>query len=130
MMSPRPFIAALLSAFLMLHGCHKEQVPDGIMSDKEMVPIVKDMQIGYAGVDQTTPNARERNLKYGELNQAVLQKHGVDADRFYKSFEYFESKPVLMDTLLQQVIGALNADLDSINKQRKAPPVMPKPKLP
>lgn len=106
-------------ALLLVTACG-ESKPAHIMPEAEMVPIVKDLQIAYAGVDATIRNPANRPVKYQEMNSQILQKYKVDKDRFYESFNYYQERPALMDSIYQKVITQLNVDIVPLqNKPKK-----------
>ena len=106
----------ILSLLLMvalafgLTAC-EESRPDWVMAEEEMVPIIKDLHLAYAGVDVTIRNPKNRPGRYQEMNELVIKKHGVDRHNFYDSYEYYQSQPALMDSIYQHVIEELNAEL-------------------
>lgn len=113
------FIFVFLAGFLV--ACEGDR-PDGLLSEEEMVPIVMDLQIAYAGVDATIRNPKNRPEKYKELNALILEKHQINKDRFYGSFEYYQQHPALMDTIYQKVIDQLSADIIPLqNPEKKRP---------
>lgn len=81
------------------------------MPEEEIVPVLKDLEIAYAGVDQTVKDPRERQEKYQEMNGIVLRKHNVDKDQFYTSYQWYERQPELLDSIFKLVIIQLNHDL-------------------
>ena len=111
---------------LALAACGAQEKDPNLLSEVEMVPILADMQIAYAGVDNTVRNPKLRATKYEEMNQLVLKKHNMDRDKFYSSYEYYQSQPVLMDTIYQQIIVALNAEMSKVQAERRNS--TPKPK--
>ncbi|MEM7040834.1 MAG: DUF4296 domain-containing protein [Bacteroidota bacterium] len=120
------YLAVLLSLLmgLSLQSCGDESRPDSLMSETEMVPVLKDLQIAYAGVDQTVRNPKQRPRKYQEMNELIMEKHGINKDLFFESYVWYQEHPALMDSLYQEVITALNIDMVPLqNKQRsKAKP--------
>lgn len=109
-----------LLAFVLL-ACGSDR-PEGLLSEEEMIPIVKDLQIAYAGVDASIRNPKNRPEKYQEMNALILEKHKVKKDVFYASFEYYQEHPALMDTIYQHVINELSVDIIPLqNPQQKRP---------
>lgn len=120
---PRSF--RVLFLFVLLAGslvaCESDR-PEGLLSEQEMVPIVKDLQVAYAGVDATIRNPKNRPEKYQEMNALILEKHQVEKDLFYTSFEYYQKHPALMDSIYQRVISDLSAEIIPLqNPQKKRP---------
>lgn len=88
-----------------------------------MVPVLKELQIAYAGVDQTIKEPKDLVKKYEEMNSLVLRKHQMDKNRFFNSYTWYEAHPARLDSVLKQVIMSLNEDM--INLQQE-PMQMPK----
>ncbi|HHG85565.1 MAG TPA: DUF4296 domain-containing protein, partial [Bacteroidetes bacterium] len=81
-----------------------------------------DMQIAYAGVDNTVRNPAHRADMYEEMNQLILLKHDMDKELFFDSYSWYEAHPVLLDTIFQRIITQLNIDIVPLqNKQQKRP---------
>lgn len=112
-------IGLLMIAFLaVFSSCGENEEPSGLLTEEQMVPLLKDMQIAYAGVDNTVRNPGSRPARYREMNKLILVKHGVDRDQFYDSYEYYERHPVKMDTIYQRVITQLSIDLVPLQNKR------------
>lgn len=107
-----------LMVVLLLAACG-DGVPSGVLSQEEMVPVLRDLHIAYAGVDLTTPDAKLREGKYAELNHVVLDKYHLDEKVFYESYEYYQHNPTLMDTIYNEVINALNLELAPLGGEGK-----------
>lgn len=122
-MSKHRHILFLYAAVLLLFwACASDGRPENLLSQERMVPIIKDMEISYAGVDQMVKDPKERHAKYQELNGLVFKKHNVDQAQFYTSYKWYESKPMLLDTIFKQVISLLNEDLKAMPKGGKPQP--------
>jgi hypothetical protein len=109
----RPYLLSL-AICLVLAACGQEEAPLDILTQSEMVPVLKDMQIAYAGVDNTVRNTKQLSKKYEEMNQLVLKKNNVDRERFKRSYDYYKMQPELMDTIFSLVIGALNEEMAAL----------------
>ena len=108
-------MALPLLACLLLAACGDGR-PADVLSEREMVPVLKDLHIGYAGVDLTV-GERERATRYQEVSKTVLDKYNLDKATFDRSMEYYQQRPVLMDTIYVQVIDALNMEGAARNPQ-------------
>ncbi|MBK9448253.1 MAG: DUF4296 domain-containing protein [Bacteroidetes bacterium] len=81
-----------------------------------MVPVLKELEIAYAGVDQTVKDPKQRAAKYEEMNSLVLKKNNLEKKQFFDSYKWYEAHPVLLDTILKQVVLELNADLINLEQ--------------
>ncbi len=125
-MSKRLLILIYLSMVLLVAACTNEGPPDGILSQEQMVPVLADLEVVYAGVDQTVKDPRERVKKYEEMNTLILKKHNMNHDQFYSSYQWYEANPILLDTIFKQVVTRLNDDLIKLQSDEAAKP-RPKP---
>ena len=125
-MSKRFVILIYLSIVFLVVGCASDGPPAGIMTEAQMVPVLADLEVVYAGVDQTVKDPRERVKKYEEMNSLILKKHNVDHEQFYSSYQWYEANPVLLDTIFKQVVMRLNDDLTQLQGAEAAKP-RPKP---
>ncbi|MEM0998248.1 MAG: DUF4296 domain-containing protein [Bacteroidota bacterium] len=118
------FLLALVTG--LATGCESDKRPADLLTEEQMVPILKDMQIAYAGVDNTVRNPASRPLRYEEMNKLVLEKHGMGKEQFFSSYQWYEQHPELMDTIYQQVITQLSIDIVPLqNKQKRRPGGVP-----
>lgn len=79
-----------------------------------MVPVMKDLQIAYSGVDQTIKDPKERTRKYEEMNSFVMQKNEMNRQQFYDSYHWYEAHPVLLDSILKLVVRGISEDLSTM----------------
>jgi hypothetical protein len=119
--SVRILLTTALLFVMLISACGKDAVPAGVLPEEEMAPLLCDMQIAYAGVDQTVQNPRDRNKKYEEMNQAILKKHGYAREEFYTSYQWYQERPSVMDSLFQQVIRLLEKEMDAVQQQGQNP---------
>lgn len=110
---------------MLLVACNSDSKPSDILSQEELVPVLTDLEIAYAGVDQTVKDPKERKDKYEEMNSLVLKKHNMEKETFFSSYQWYESQPEILDTIFKQVIISLNKELlplqEKEQKQGSAP---------
>lgn len=117
-----------LSLVMLALGCGSD-VPSNILEVNLMVPVVKDLQLSYAGIDATVHNPDDRPAKYEEMNAMVLAKHQLSKETFFTSFSYYQEHPALMDSIYRKVVDGLNADLTGIDQKRDGGKQLPPPAL-
>jgi ABC-type uncharacterized transport system auxiliary subunit len=118
-----------LTFTLLLASCTQEEVPKDLLSQEQMVPVLTDLEIAYAGVDQTVKDPNERKKKYEEMNSMVLKKHALTHDQFYASYQWYEADPMLLDTIFKQVVTKLNQELGNLRASQNAKPRAKVPEL-
>lgn len=125
-MSKRFLILIYITVVLLVAACSAEGPPEGILTQEQMVPVLADLEVVYAGVDQTVKDPRERVKKYEEMNTLILKKHNLNHEQFYSSYQWYEANPVMLDTIFKQVVTRLNDDLTKLQNEEAAKP-RPKP---
>jgi hypothetical protein len=115
----------IFTLWLLLVGlvvsCGSDSRPSSVLPQDEMVPILKDLEIAYAGVGQVVKDPKEQQIKYEEMNSMVLKKYKMDKATFFSSFQWYEQHPVLLDTIFKQILLELNAELNLQNGRRPQP---------
>jgi hypothetical protein len=107
-------LAGVLALMVLVLGCETDEKPSNVLSIPEMVPVLKELEIAYSGVDQTVKDPKERAKKYEEMNSLVLKKNKLEKHQFYDSYKWYEARPILLDTLLKQVVHELSMDLQEL----------------
>lgn len=109
-------VMILVSGMLVSCG---EKKPEGILSKREIIPVMKDMQIAYAGIDATVKNDLARPKRYAEMNAQILKKYKVNKEVFYKSYKYYQSRPVMMDSIYTKIIEMLNEEMVPLQQKQR-----------
>ncbi len=126
-MCNRNFILLYICIVALFAACSSDAIPADVLPQAVMVPVLTDLEIAYAGVDQTVKNPKERNKKYQDMNGLVLKKHNLEHEQFYASYQWYEANPLLLDTIFKQVVTLLNEELAALQKAESAPA---RPKVP
>lgn len=105
----RAFFVSVLFA-LGLAACGEDK-PQFLIPTEEMVPILKEMQIAYSGVDYEIKDVAKRKSKYAEMNALILDKYAVNVDTFFMSYEYYQEHPEILDSIYMRVIEELNLEM-------------------
>ncbi|NUM51971.1 MAG: DUF4296 domain-containing protein [Flavobacteriales bacterium] len=104
-------ISALL-LFYILCSCNmkEERMPDEILNEKEMVALMSDMQLAEAIVKLQVNRVDSTSFFTDSLFSQVFKKHNVSKEKFKKNFDYYNSNPVLMEEIYNQVIEKLSEE--------------------
>lgn len=123
MFSAAPIRSLLIALCLCagLAACSDDERPAYLLPTEKIVPILKEMQIAYAGIDVTEQNEEARKKKYAEMNALILDRFGVNADTFYLSYEFYQNHPEILDTIYMRVIEELNLEMMPMQKRRVQP---------
>ena len=81
----RAGILSALGALLLLAGCNRH--PKGILSEKEMIDLLTDMELAEAYAHTNDASADKINIEI--LEQSVLDKHGVTREQLDSTLSYY-----------------------------------------
>jgi hypothetical protein len=121
-MSKHHFFLIYCIIALVVTACSGEGRPANVLDQEKMVPVLADLEIVYAGIDQTVQDPKNRVAKYEEMNGLVLKKHNIDQEQFYLSYQWYEANPSLLDTIFKQVASKLNDDLNALQAGESGKP--------
>jgi hypothetical protein len=125
--SKHRFLVAVMAVLVVVFGCETDDRPEEILTIEQMVPVLTELEIAYAGVDQTIKDPKERTKKYEEMNSLVLKKNKLEKGQFYDSYKWYEQRPILLDTLLKLVVQELSMDLQELEGGGSQPPAQKAP---
>lgn len=98
---------ALLSccAVLFICSCGGKREQGVILSTDKMQSVMWDIVQADVFTDRflKTDSSKKERLKNAALQQKVFEFHKVTRADYYKSFEYYSSKPDLMRTILDSI---------------------------
>lgn len=103
-----------LLLFLMACG---PQVPDGIIKEDKMVPLLIDIHLvdGYIYNTMNRPNDTVRKIAMN-MYAAVYRRHQTDSIQFKKSFKYYSSRPEQLSKMYEVVVKKMTVGNDVLNK--------------
>ena len=117
-------------AILVFTGCsHKNRIPKGILSQKEMTAIMWDMMRAdeYFNLSSNY-NDTLRKMERTSMYEQIFRLHSTDLSEFKKSISFYQSRPDLFKVIsdsLRSIEKKVYEDqsrvptpvLDSINKK-------------
>jgi len=121
------YISLFFSVLLYLTACKSNDVPDGIIKEKEMISLLTDVHI-TDGAIYTLPQIPDSLYKYGRAKYvAVFKKHHTTDDQFQKSLKYYTTQPDRLQEMYNKIDANIKAKIDSMNRPVKPPkPAVPK----
>ncbi|MGV8879161.1 MAG: DUF4296 domain-containing protein [Sphingobacteriaceae bacterium] len=101
---------------LFLMAC-MPQVPDGIIKEDKMIPLLIDIHLvdGYIYNMMNRPNDTVRKIAMN-MYAAVYRRHQTDSIQFKKSFKYYSSRPEQLSKMYDVVVKKMNVRNDVLNK--------------
>lgn len=101
------FLFALLVSAIFSCSKPKTVIPAGILTEKEMIPILVDIHIAQAATGMYTP---QDSLRYGmnELLPYILSIHHIEQVKYDSSISFYTRNPELMQKMYDEVINELS----------------------
>lgn len=110
MLNKRLFL--LLGLCVMLWAsCSTDKAPDYLISEDDVVPILVDVHLIDAYFYEMYEPAYLEEYMSDSMSiaySAIFEKHGVTADRFTKSIDYYSDRPETFRAIYEKVILQLN----------------------
>lgn len=91
----------------------QEPIQEAPLQPAEMINVLTDIRIlegSYAAAVTKPDTLRPYMSKYYDQ---LFAKHGIDHDRYYKAYDYYMSRPDLMEAIEDSVINRIS---DRLNK--------------
>lgn len=113
METPKFKTLSIILILLTLMSCGKNRTPQGVMNEDKMAEFLIDayhlegfysIESGYRKEDLS----KEAIISYDNL----LKKHGITAEDFEKSLEYYTQHEEKYKLIHQRVIDSLDAELE------------------
>ncbi|MDB5129105.1 DUF4296 domain-containing protein [Mucilaginibacter sp.] len=115
------YISLFFSVLLYLTACKSNDVPDGIIKEKEMISLLTDVHL-TDGAIYTLPQIPDSLYKYGRAKYiAVFKKHHTTDDQFQKSLKYYSTQPDRLQEMYGKIDAIIKAKIDSVNRPVKPP---------
>jgi hypothetical protein len=99
----------LLTVFMTSCSKPKTVIPAGVLTEKEMIPLLVDIHIAQAAVSVENVND---SLKYtmDEMLPYILSIHHVERAAYDSSIGYYTRHPELMQQMYEEVINELSKE--------------------
>lgn len=96
----------ILSAFLIL-GC-AGKTPKGILSEKQIIPVLVDLHLAEAIYEQRSAIGVTRENYEDDLYLSILKKYKLDKNVFEKSVLFYGKHPELYKPIYDKVLDRLS----------------------
>lgn len=93
-------LIAILSVFLLV-ACNKEKLPEGVIAQKKMVPLLCDFHLAE-GYLTSLPMDSSRLLAKNYY-ASIFKKYDTDSAGFNKSLVFYSKKPGLLNQIYAEV---------------------------
>ncbi|RJE75321.1 MULTISPECIES: DUF4296 domain-containing protein [Reichenbachiella] len=102
------FLLAVLT-LTFLNACKRDR-PEDVISKSKMTEILIEQHLLEAKVLLLKVRTDSTNKVYNSLEQEIFEKYGVDKAMYEKSYQYYISKPELLDEIYEVVVDSLNVN--------------------
>lgn len=82
--------------------------PNNLLSRHKVAGILADMHLSEAALQIKTSNPDSLKAFSAGYNKFIFEKHGVDSEQFVRSFDYYLSNSLQMDTIMSYVVDTLS----------------------
>lgn len=105
----------LLTVFLLVFSCKNEvSIPEGILTEQEMVNILIDIRMIEGKVGVLSVNKDSSQVLYDKLEADAFEKHKIDGAVYRKSYQYYMTHPELYLNVNDIVLDSLKIRQDRI----------------
>ena len=107
------FIFILFILSFLSCGSAQNELPEGILSHEELVPILTDIEIaqGYLRIKSSIDDSLFRSKAFQENHyQHVFEKHHITEEQFNNNIAYYSMCPKEMEKIYNDVIIAISQE--------------------
>lgn len=108
---------SLIFIIVLFSACESKdssKVPDGIIPESKMIPIIVELHIVDATISIKQFNIRTNNKRIEKYYNYVLGKYGYDRVQFNKSVKFYSENPERFDKMYDKVIEKLTKKQETI----------------
>jgi hypothetical protein len=106
----KKLILLLFSFVLILLGCKDNsfEIPAYVVSKDTAVLVFTDLQIMEALLIQGKISPEDSINNIQAFKEGIMQKYGLDQERFQKSVDFYLSKPELLNEIYGEALNELS----------------------
>lgn len=116
-----PFGILWISCLALLGACQTTEQPI-LLSMDAMQSLLVDIHLADAMADQNGGPLLHRKIKREDLYSNVFEKHEVEKETFWQTYEYYLKHPIMLDSIY---VGVLK-DLETMEQEIDLPERMKK----
>jgi hypothetical protein len=114
-------IILFFSVLLIFSACG-DKTPEGIIDQPKMTSLLTDIHLAD-GALYSVPQQPDSLYKYGAAKYtAIFKKYKITDKEFKKSFQYYSTKPEVIEKMYDQIAANIQAKTDSLTKTDKKHP--------
>lgn len=110
----------LFTVVLLVFACgEKEEIPEDILSESEMVDLLIDIRVAEGKVGTLTLGKDSSLVIFKELERQIFQEHKIDSGIYVKSHNYYLLHPKKYMQITDIVIDSLKYRNDQLITSRR-----------
>jgi hypothetical protein len=98
----------LLVAMVAL-GCYSRDDSASVaLNPEEMIPVLVDFHLAHAALDLMELPDDARNQQANVFYSEIFSIHGIDADDFFSSFDFYLGNPEQLHVIYEEVVNRIS----------------------
>lgn len=98
----------IVFGLLMWVSCGGEEVPEGILSEDEMVPILLEVYVAEGKVNELRVKRDSALVVFEEYETRILDKYALTDSLYTNSLRYYFEHPLKLESIYETVLDSLN----------------------
>ena len=100
----------LLVSFIATYvsGCDGEEVPEGILSEEDMIPIMLDIYLAEGKVNELRVKRDSALAIFDVYEIKILEKYELTDSVYTNSLRYYYDNPLKLESIYETVLDSLN----------------------
>ena len=102
-------LLAFLVSFFIIASCGKPKtiIPEGVLSEKEMIPVLVDIHIAQSAASLYDPeDSAKHNMN--EMLPYILSIHHIEKAKYDSSISFYTRHPEIMQVMYDEVINEIS----------------------
>ena len=107
----------IICYFLLACSSPKERIPEGILPEKEMASILKEMHLAEANFELLRKNKKElaQNTLLSSY-QEIYSKYNIDKNEFQQTIEYYSNYPEKLEGIYSKVLEGMTKERSMLDQ--------------
>ena len=107
----------IIYCFLLACSSSKERILEGILPEKEMVSILKEVHLAEANFELLKTNSKEvaQNTLLNNY-QEIYSKYNIDKNEFQQTIEYYSNYPEKLEGIYSKVLEGMTKERSMLDQ--------------
>lgn len=89
-------------------GCHRERLPEDVMSPEQMISYLIDLHIAEASVQNLRLRRDSAEVVFAAREKYLLKEHQITDSLFIRSYNYYLRHPDKLEEIYAAVVDSLS----------------------